>query len=272
VPTGSGSTVAIDNRPMPQGSLVGICFRANLQLQTVVAQGCRPIGPTFTVTEAEGSCILELDSKPAVSVLENLMQSLESVEEKTAVSAGLVCGIKAETSNDDDYLIRVIVGFVPSRNGIAVAGSVSTGAQFRFHVRDKKSALADLDLMVKRAQTERLFSGSRGKRVASFQISCVARGRNLFGDVNVDLTRTKPLVGEGAAVGGFYANGELGPVGIAGFGLPSKGGGTFLHGFTTVVAVLCDTSATSDGNIDGNIDSSSLSSEPVFDEPADSWG
>lgn len=265
VATGVGPTVAIDDKPLPQGSLVGVCFKNLLKLEVVVAQGCRPTGPPFIITAAEGSCILELDSEPALDVLENFVSSIEDPEEQTSISSGLVCGIQAN-NEDGDFLIRQILGFVPSKGGIAVAGSVHTGDQFQFHVRDKNAAKEDLELMMKRARTERTVFGDRGKLVAALQISCVARGRSLFKDPNVDLSQTKLLLDEGGPVAGFYANGEIGPVGIAGFSSTTEESGSHIHGFTTVMAYLCDMRSTS------NDKKGTQTPASLVDEPADAWG
>ena len=252
-PTGTGPTVALDDRPLPQGSLVGVRLPHRLQLQVVTAQGCRPVGDIFIITAAEGSVILELNGQPALQVLESMVQEGGSSSQPLT---GLVCGLQQQSqlaSNDNmdttvldpsqDYLIRQIIGFVPTKGGIAVPGGVHVGDRLRFHVRDKQAARQDLGLMLQRAQTERtVFGGSGGKWVGALQFSCVARGRSFFGDRNVDLEQTKSLLESDSPVAGFYANGELGPVGIAGF---ATGGslvrGSHIHGFTTVVAYICDT-------------------------------
>ena len=299
VPTGVGPTVAIDNRPLPQGSLLGVCFKSSaLKLQVVVAQGCRPVEgpvPYWTVTATQGSCVLELDGQPALSVLQNLISSIQDTKEQTSISSGLVCGIQAEqhinnNNNSDDYLIRQILGFVPSKDGIAVAGAVGKGDRLRFYVRDPRAASEDLHLMVQRARTERtvfrdILLGDSQAPVAAIQISCIARGRSLFGVPNVDLTGTMSFwdcatdAADGEStiggsrnlpvVGGFYANGEIGPVGIAGFSAqtpPGSGSGTYLHGFTTVIAYICDTSkaASEQNNIPPN--------PTLIDEPENVWG
>ena len=299
VPTGVGPTVAINNRPMSQGSLVGVCFKpaSTLTLQVVVAQGCRPVvGPVpyWTITAAQGTCILELDGQPAMTVLQNLLSSIQDTNEQMSISSGLVCGIQANAKSQqyhsDDCLIRQILGFVPSKGGILVASGVRKGDRLQFHVRDPRSAREDLQLMMQRASTERaVFGEDHGRVVAAVQISCIARGRGLFGDTNVDLTGILSLLNGGAAsstafenaaigdgsttcsrpaVGGFYANGEIGPVGIAGFSSQTRlggGSGTHLHGFTTVAAYICDTSDVV--NEQKKISSRST----LIDEPENAW-
>ncbi|KAH8063055.1 hypothetical protein JL722_2212 [Aureococcus anophagefferens] len=74
-----------------------------------------------------------------------------------------------------------------------------------------------------------------GARPLSFLTSCAGRGEGLFEEPNVDTDALSEL---GAPVCGFFANGELGPVGArVASGGPTP---TYLHGFTATAAVLCD--------------------------------
>uniref|UniRef100_A0A7S3P6C6 FIST C-domain domain-containing protein n=1 Tax=Amphora coffeiformis TaxID=265554 RepID=A0A7S3P6C6_9STRA len=273
VPAGVGATVARNNKPLSQGSLVGVRFQNAMKLQVVTAQGCRPIHDTpFTITAAEGSCILELDSEPALKVMETVVNGAGGP------LPGVVCGIQmaadqndgkkedvADTVHSDDYLIRQIVGFLPTKAGIVVAGRVQTGERLRFHVRDKNAAEHDLELMLQRARTERTVFGGKGKLVCAFQISCVARGQTFFGEKNVDLGRVKSLLGSDGPVAGFYAGGEIGPVGLAGF-TEGSNSGSHIHGFTTVVAYLCDTNS-----LAANDNEPQTVLSPIADDPT-AWG
>ena len=136
-----------------------------------------------------------------------------------------------------------------------IGGDTKKGDILRFHVRDRTAALEDMENMMGRAKTERSFAGSQqaGVPLAALQFSCVARGRPLFGSPNVDLERVSELAGKDAKqqVGGFFANGELGPVGIAGVGL-GDGRKTHIHAFTTIAATICDFGGDGDGKGEGN--------------------
>jgi small ligand-binding sensory domain FIST len=258
-PPGEQPSLAIDGKVLPQGSVAGVSFSGTLGLQAVVAQGCRPLGPSFEVTACDQNVITELDNKPALQLLQDLANTATE-EEQAQIRSGLVCGIAASTENEEeeDYLIRQITGLIPVVNGVAIGGQVNLGDRFCFHIRDKSTAEQDLQLMVQRAKTHRLFDETKAKPVAAVQISCVARGRGLFDVPNVDLSNIQNLLD--GPVAGFFANGEIGPVGIAGFSTTNSK--TYLHTFTTVAALLCDYSGSNDTNSD---------SAPLED-PVDAWG
>ena len=250
VPTfgNEGPTVAINGKAYPRGTAVGVGLSGTVGLQAVVAQGCRAVGPAFGVTEADGNMIVELEGKAATEVLSTITTDLPSEDKALVESSGLLCGLAAPGTSgvvDGDYLVRQIMGFrVPS---IMIGAEVKRGDILRFHVRDVAAARDDMQNMMRRAKTERMFAGSQnaGVPLAALQVSCVARGRPLFGSPNVDLDNVKKLVcvqeSDDAAVGGFFANGEIGPVGIAGVGINAKR--THMHGFTTVAATICDFSS-----------------------------
>ena len=288
------SSLAINGRTLSQGSMMGVGFAGTWGLQTMVAQGCRPVGNTvYKITACEGNLVTELDHQPALEVLQNFANSAPPNEQEQ-ISSGLLCGVaKGSTSNNNDssdddddaengrerdFLSRQILGFAPSLKGIAVGTSnIDVGDYFCFQVRDGTTAQQDLTLMVERAKAARLFdnvnaagvTGAKvGQPVAAVQISCVARGRSMFDGVpNVDLSIVKRLVEgpqRGPVVGGFFANGEIGPVGLAGFSTTKENNGnSHLHSFTTVAAILCEYTTE---------DSSETGGTAKEEEALDAWG
>ncbi|CAJ1960204.1 unnamed protein product [Cylindrotheca closterium] len=86
--------------------------------------------------------------------------------------------------------------------------------------------------------------------VCGMQISSLARGKDFFETPNVDLDHAKMLLeskknrdnfNDSATppIGGFFSNAEIGPVGIR-MGAQGDSSQPYLHGFATVVAMLCE--------------------------------
>ena len=303
------SSLAIDNKCLPQGSCMVIGFAGTLKLQTIVAQGCRPVSASmYKITKCDGNVILKLDGKPALEVLKKVAEEAPP-EEQELIQTGLLCGLAKSNhnnngNNDDDddekqpldFLSRQLMGFVPQVGGIAISTTqIEENDYFCFQVRDGTTAEQDLELMVQRAKMARLFatenvsnsassSSSSNKPVAAFQISCIARGRGMFDGVpNVDISNVKELVGNTGdsgddfssrpVVGGFFANGEIGPVGLSGFSSSSSSSTmdlddnrTYLHSFTTVAAILCQTDQELSGRSSAAADGSGIQVD------IDAWG
>lgn len=244
-----GPTVALNGKAYPRGTVLGVGLSGSLGLQVVVAQGCRPVGEAYRVTKGQDNFIEELNGKPAVEILGEMARGVDmSEEDKHNIQKyGIMVGLVTPGERDvqvGDYLIRQILGF--RAPGIMIGAEVNTGDVIRFHVRDPTAALKDMENMIDRTRTERMFSANSGKPLAAIQISCVARGRSLFGSPNVDISNVKGLLqedGNPAAIAGFFANGEIGPTGFGGVGIASKT--THMHGFTTVACTINDFSAAS---------------------------
>jgi small ligand-binding sensory domain FIST len=176
----------------------------------------------MTVTAAEGNVILGLAGVPATEKLEQVVAAL-SPDEQAMVSGGLQVGLAmdeyAEVHARGDFLVRGVVGAEPDRHGLVVGDVVEVGRTVQFQVRD--AGTADVDLRdVLRTTYDR-----DGHDVAgALLFSCTGRGAGLFGSADHDVRAVRDgLAAPGVA--GFFAAGEIGPV----------GGRNHLHGFTASV-------------------------------------
>jgi small ligand-binding sensory domain FIST len=117
---------------------VGVMLTGPVAVETVSAQGCRPIGPALIVTEAEGSLVRRLAGRPAAEVLAAALAG-ES-------PAGVRLGIARESGADEpgfgDFVLRDLVAVVDG--GLQVADVVAVGSTVRFQIPDPVAADADL--------------------------------------------------------------------------------------------------------------------------------
>jgi small ligand-binding sensory domain FIST len=220
-----GSRLLVDGRVVDRGA-VGALIRGPVGAVTVVSQGCRPIGPTMIVTRAEGNVILELAGVPAVQKLEEIVTALPA-DEQALASRGLHIGIAmdeyVEVHDRGDFLIRGVLGVDENRDGLVVGDLVEVGRTVRFQVRDAQAADDDLRALLS-GQT---LLGGPGFVEGALLFSCNGRGANLFPSADHDAK----LVAEHfahAPVAGFFAAGEIGPV----------GGRNYLHGFTASIVAF----------------------------------
>ncbi len=260
-------------RLLPAGSLVGLTLSGpNFEMHTATAQGAAPVGPPLTVTKAVDNLVSELDGKPALQALNEVAQSVSSDERLIRLmQRALLVGVASDDAggaadgadggadgggdDEEDFLIRMVLGQDPG-GGIYVGDEVGVGRQLRFHVRDEKAAHDDLVLLLNRYRLSRRFSPRASGRDAlcSLLFSCNGRGSNMYGSDSPDhdVRTCAEILSEEMPIGGFFCNGEIGPVGAAGLsqGAAAK---THLHGFTSVFALLYDTSAesSSGGGSDG---------------------
>jgi small ligand-binding sensory domain FIST len=216
-----GTTLFHDGKVLESGA-VGVRL-PGVRADLVVSQGCRPIGNPYTVTAAEGSVITELAGRPPLRLLEEMVTRLPA-SEQALVSRGLLLGraideYKAEFGRGD-FVIRVLTGADERTGAIEVGDVVEVGTTVQFHVRD--AATADEDLR------ESLL-GVPARPVGALLFTCNGRGRRMFDVPDHDAGIVGELLG-GVPLAGFFAAGELGPV----------GGKNFMHGFTASLAVFLD--------------------------------
>jgi small ligand-binding sensory domain FIST len=207
------------------GGAVGVALVGPVEVRAVVSQGCRPVGAPFAVTSGEGNVVHELGGRPAVDRLRQMLAALDPREHELLRGGGLQVGqvIDEHKASFDrgDFLVRGLLGADPETGSIAVADSVEVGQTLQFHVRDAASAHEDLELLLAPV------AGWQPRGVLLF--SCNGRGRQFFGEPDHDAVRVAAATGE-APMAGFFAQGELGPV----------GGRNFLHTFTASMAVFCE--------------------------------
>ena len=204
---------------------VAVLVQGPVRISTVVSQGCRPIGRPFVVTKAERNVIRELGGRPPLAQLQELFAELSSDEQTLArqgLHVGQVIDEYRETFGRGDFLVRNVQGADPESGAIAIGDWVRVGQTVRLHVRDAASADRDLREAL-RAQADAL--GDAGA-AGALLFTCNGRGSHMFDVPDHDATAIEDGLGVPAA--GFFAAGEIGPV----------GGRNFLHGFTATMAVF----------------------------------
>lgn len=227
--SGAGDTndhaLFLDDQIVPEGA-VGVLLTGNVMLQTIVSQGCRPIGRPYIITKAEGNLILELASQPATEALQQLFSSLPD-SDKILAQKALLLGIVMNEQKADfkrgDFLIRNLIGIDPSQGAVAVGDRVEVGQTVQFQLRDADTAREDLQHLLN-DQTKR-FKEVPSKGALLF--SCMGRGKELYGEKHYDIRTIQAAVGS-CPIAGFFCNGEIGPV----------GGKNYIHGFTSSLGLF----------------------------------
>lgn len=217
-----GQNVLVFDGQVLRNGVVGVALWGNLALETVVSQGCRPIGRHMVITRADRNIIYSLGGKPPLNVLHELLEEIPSRDQSLA-RRGLLVGRVIDEYKPSfargDFLIRNLIGIDADTKAIAVNDLVRTGQTIQFHVRDEESASQDLD---------DLLAGGRGRAPAGALIfSCNGRGTRLFSERNHDAQAIATCFGRIPVAGAFCA-GEIGPVGAR----------NFLHGHTASIGLL----------------------------------
>jgi small ligand-binding sensory domain FIST len=218
------SRLFLDGRVLSHGAVGAHLPRA--EVHPLVAQGCRPVGNPYTVTQADGTLIVELGGRPPLARLQELVAGLPGPERQLlaqGVHLGMVINEYQAEPHQGDFLIRGIAGADPESGAIAVAEQVEVGQTVQFHVRDARSADEDVRRTLER---ERKALGAR-RAAGALLFICTGRGSRLFAEPDHDAGLLAKMLGQ-IPTAGFFCDGELGPV----------GGQNYLHTFTASIAVF----------------------------------
>lgn len=207
--------------------LVGVRLSGPVEVRPIISQGCRPIGDRYVVTKAEHNLIHELGGMPALQRLQAVFESLGDEDRRRAHRAlhiGIVIDEHRSHFDRGDFLVRNLVGADQATGAVAIGDVVQEGQTVQFHLRDAQAASEDLNLLL--AADRRHHENAP---LGALVFSCCGRGQGLFGRLNHDSEAVVERLGS-IPVAGFFAQGEIGPV----------GGRNFLHGYTASLAIFAD--------------------------------
>lgn len=195
---------------------VAIALGGTARVTPLVSQGCRPLGPSYAITRAERNVIHELGGQRALDRIDQLYAAADE-DDQRRMQSGLHIGLVVDEYLDEhevgDFLVRNVMGADREQGAVAVGDLVTLGQTVRFHIRDAEAADQDLRRLLAQPLAP--------PPDAALLFTCNGRGSRLFGQPDHDAQLVHDALG-GIPVAGFFAAGELGPV----------GGRSHLHGFT----------------------------------------
>lgn len=239
-----GANALLFNDRVLKSGGIGVSLSGNVRVDSVVSQGCRPIGQPMLVTGVKGQMITSLGGRPAFGVLHELIDAMPEARRQD-LGRGLFLGRAVseykERFGRDDFVMRNVIGVDRDHEALAVADLLRIGQTVQFHVRDATTADEDLALLL---DAQKLYD----RPAAGLLFSCIARGTRLFSRPHHDARAVSrafaaPPQAEERAKGGtplrandpslmplagFFAAGEIGPVG------PEVG----VHGQTAALALF----------------------------------
>lgn len=207
-----------------KNGLAGVALVGPVEISTVVAQGCRPIGDPLIVTKAEGNVLHELGGRNPLEVLRETLSRCTPEDQRLARSslfAGLVMNESRSEFRRGDFVIRNLIGYDDKSGSLVLGTNLRRGQTLQFQLRDAHTSDQDFSMLL--GLLPEADDAPRG----ALLFSCCGRGRGLYGESDHDATLVQSLRGP-VPMAGFFANGEFGPV----------GGRNFVHGYTSSLALI----------------------------------
>jgi small ligand-binding sensory domain FIST len=205
---------------------VGVAMTGDIVLDTVVAQGCRPIGDPMFVTRCDRNILIGVDGEKPLDVLRELHERLDPRDQELvrhSLFLGIVMDPQRQEYHQGDFLIRNLAGVDPDAGVMAVGALLEESAVVQFHLRDARTSAEDLEAHLRRYRDESRNTPPDG----ALLFSCLGRGIHLYGCADHDSRIFHDHLGQ-VPLGGFFCNGEIGPVQHQ----------TFLHGYTSAFGLF----------------------------------
>lgn len=226
----SGGVMGADNWLALNGVIysegaVGVGLTGNIEFDILVSQGCRPIGKPFVITKAQDNILYELAGRPALHAAREVLEGLPP-KDKALAEHSLFVGLVMEEQRTEfkrgDFLIRNIMGFDPESGAFAIGATLKVGHTLQFQLRDAETSEEDLRILL-----DKLGKAKGASPQGGLLVSCCGRGKGLFGQPDHDARLIQSMRGP-LPLTGFFANGEIGPVGNK----------NYVHGYTSSLVIL----------------------------------
>lgn len=194
---------------MAEHCAMALTFPQGIGIDTAIMHGCRPASTYHTVTKADGPVILEIDGKPALTCMDELLGSSIAPEEYPFfLLFGLNHGDRWGEYDEDDYASRLCLGIDKERGGIVMfEPDMVEGTQFQLMFRS-------LGLEYMKPKIESLFEQLDGREpVFALYIDCAGRCAGYGGNDMEDAVVVQEIVGDRVPLLGLYTGVEIASIG-----------------------------------------------------------
>jgi small ligand-binding sensory domain FIST len=201
---------------------VGCLIGGSWRLDPVVAQGCRPIGPVFSVERSERNVILELadGSKKAtpVACLQTILETLSPAERElvrhSSSSGWAATPSSSGAPSPPPSWCATCWGWIPAMAPSPWPSGCGSASRCN-------SSCAMPPPPARSCSSSWNASAWLRLPLAGLLFACLGRGKGLYGGPDGDVGLCQELF-PGVPISGAFCNGEIGPV----------AGSTQLHGYT----------------------------------------
>ncbi len=194
---------------MDRHHAVALSFSGDLHIDHLVLSPYYPASPYYTVTKADGPVILEINNKPALAFLDEVLgSSMKPEEYPFLLSFGINCGESRGKYNRGNYVCRLCQG-IDRKLGSVIMFEPDMTVGTRFQIMSRESKLDYIYPRVKKLLSEL----DNREPVFAFYLVCAGRCAG-FGGIDLeDAGVIQDIVGDRFPLLGVYTGGEIAPVG-----------------------------------------------------------
>jgi hypothetical protein len=179
-----------------------------VRMDTVTITNLRPMSTYRTATRTDGAALLEIDGRPALDVVEELVgPAVPSSNYPLMVTLGVNRGDKFGDFREEDYAIHLCVAVDPPRRALLMDSHVAAGVEFQLMRRH-------LDFAQIRQRAQRLLERVAQRRAfLALYIDCAGRTSKYAGTDREEAAEIQAVIGDRMPLFGMYSGGEVANVG-----------------------------------------------------------
>ncbi len=185
-----------------------LAFSGDIRIDSAIMHGCRPASAYYTVTKADGPVILEINHKPALDFMNELLGSgIKPKDYPFFLLFGVNHGERWGEYDETQYASRLCLGIDTERGGIVMfEPDMTEGTEFQLMFRT-------FDLEYMRPRIEALFENLGGREpVFAMYIDCAGRCAGYGGTDMEDALVLQQVVAQRVPVLGIYTGVEIASV------------------------------------------------------------
>ena len=196
-------TLTSHNENPKQGEVVAIgLYGESLEVSYANYGGWTTFGPERQITRSEGNVLFEIDGQPALDLYKKYLGDKAS----ELPQAALLYPLSVQSEENEEPLVRTILNINEEENSMILAGDVPQGSRVQLMM----STMDDIAEGASNAAEYAMRDRTNEPELALL-VSCIGRKLVLDQRTEEEIEEVKDVIGNKAAIAGFYSYGEMAP-------------------------------------------------------------
>lgn len=196
-------TLTSHNQNPKQGEVVAIgLYGETLEVSYANYGGWTTFGPERSITRSEGNVLFEIDGQPALDLYKTYLGEKAS----ELPQAALLYPLSVQSAEGEEPLVRTILNIGEEKNSMILAGDVPQGSRVQLMMSTMDDIAEGASNAAEYAMRDRI-----NEPELALLVSCIGRKLVLAQRTEEEIEEVKDVIGNKAAIAGFYSYGETAP-------------------------------------------------------------
>lgn len=191
---------------------MALVLSGGVHMESLIMHGCKPLSDYCTITKADQNVVLEIDGKPAMDVIADMLGAdrfKEWLDYPFFIILGVNKGEKFGEFKEDNYANRLIAGVDKDRKGLIMfEPDLKVGTE----VQMMRRSFSDFEYV--RQRSKEILKRVQGRNpFFCFYIDCAGRASAYSGTEGEEAEEVQKIIGSKMPLLGVYSGTEIAKVG-----------------------------------------------------------